>query len=320
MSRIEEIIEEYRQYNEEEKEAKKYFEQTNKYLQTEVEKVIDAKTYLKEGMIMVRKHPRFCSVIPHAHNYLEVNFMLSGEVSEIIDDNKIVLKKGEMVFFSKKSKHSILPAKEDDILLNFLILPEFFDFIIPYIDENGAIKNFLMDLLSSESEANSIIFHVSDNQKIQNIVQNILISFSNNDKEMNNILRYYFMILMFELIKCTNEMEETLTASYDSVLIFKTFNYIENNYVNGSLKGLAILLNEDYNYLSKRIKKITSFSFQKLLEMERIKVSKTLLNSTDININDIANHIGYDNLTFFYKLFKKYEGITPLKYRNNNKK
>ena len=110
--------------------------------------------------------------------------------------------------------------------------------------------------------------------------------------------------------------EESLGANYDSIVLFKTYNYIENNYFDASLKGLCEILKEDYYYLSKKIKKLTGFTFQHLLEEERIKLSKTLLETTDVSVNDIAYHVGYNNLTFFYRLFKKKNNVTPQEYRN----
>ena len=172
-------------------------------------------------------------------------------------------------------------------------------------------------MLSNKEESNSVIFHVGKNEQVQNIIENILLTYEEKDEKTNELLRQYFLILINELLRHAEYAEESKTSNYDSIILFKTFNYIENNYTEGSLKELATLLNEDYNYLSKRIKKLTGFSFQKLIENERIKACKVLLESTDANINDIAYHVGYNNLTFFYNLFKKHVGMSPLEYRNN---
>lgn len=320
MKTLEEVIDQYRQYNQEELEAIEFKKKHNDtpYL-TDIAQIVDAKSLLKDGMIMIKKHPRFCVVKKHSHNYLEINYVLSGEIEEIVDGNKITIRQGEIIFLGKNSKHEFLPAKENDILLNFIILPEFFDFIIPFIDSDGTIKNFLINLLSDKESNNSIIFHLSNCEQVQNIVYNILINYEERDEKMNNILRYYFLLLIFELLKHTEKAEETKASNYDSMLLFKTYNYIENNYQTATLYDLSIKLKEDYNYLSKKIKKLTGYSFQNILEDQRLKVSKTLLESTDISVNDIAEHIGYNNLTFFYKLFKRKEGMTPLEYRLLNR-
>ena len=307
----------YKTYNEEEK-ANLQIIKAEENIPTlkDLAQVVDAKTFIKEGMILIRKHPRFCYVRKHSHNYLEVNYVLSGNITQKLDNNKITLKQGELVFISKNSVHEFLPAKKDDILLNFIILPEFFDFMYPFIDKNGNLKKFLVNLLSNKEESNSIIFHVADSEVIQNIIKNILITFEEKDEKMNDLLRQYFLLLINELLKKTDQAEESKTSNYDSIVLFKTYNYIENNFSNGSLRDLCANLKEDYYYLSKKIKKLTGFTFQQLIEQERIKAAKTLLKATDANINDIAYHVGYNNLTFFYSLFKKHVGVSPLEYRN----
>lgn len=314
------ILDKYTKHNEEELENLMRLKEENKIPQLkDLAQVVDAKTYLKEGMILIRKHPRFCYVRKHSHNYLEINYVLSGQITEILDNNKVDLNEGEMVFISKNSMHEFLPAGENDILLNFIILPEFFDFIFPFVDKNTNIKKFLVNLLSNKEESNSIIFHSSKIETVQNIIKNILITYEEKDEKMNDLLRQYFLLLIYELLKHTDQAEETLSSNYDSIILFKTYNYIESNYSNASLITLSSTLQEDYFYLSKKIKKLTNFTFQQLLEAERIKASKTLLVSTDANINDIAYHVGYNNLTFFYRLFKKQVGCTPLEYRNKYK-
>lgn len=313
------VIAAYREYNDEERLALEYAKNhENAPYMNDLAQVMDGRSLIRDGIIMIRKHPRFCFVSKHSHNYLEINYVLSGEVTQILDGNKLTLKQGEMVFLSRNAKHEFLPANEGDILLNFIILPEFFTFIFPFIDSQGNMKKFLLNLLSNKDENNSIIFRLGNCEPVQNLIQNILMTYEEKDERMNELLRSYFLVLIYELLKHAEEAEQTETANYDSVLLFKTYNYIENNYVGGSLKELSEILKEDYNYLSKKLKKLTGFSFQQLLEKERLKVSKNLLETTDISINDIAYHVGYNNLTFFYSLFKKRVGMTPLQYRKQS--
>lgn len=316
MKTYEEIINSFSIGSEEEEKALKYYEEHGDYsFVSHAAPLIDASTFIHEGMLVLRHHPRFCYITKHSHNYLEINYALKGSTTQILDSSKITLNQGELLFISKNSSHEFLPAKKDDLLLNFIILPEFFDFIIPFIDRNGAIKKFVDNLLSNKTDNNSILFHVAKDEAIQNLMKNIIIAYGNHDETTNNIIKHYFLLLIFELLKRSNMLEETMSSNYETVLTFKIKNYIENNYAKGSLADFAKSINEDYNYLSKKIKKLTDFSFQQLIERQRIKAAKTLLLNTNSNIEEIAYHVGYNNLTFFYNLFKKYEGVTPSQFK-----
>ena len=103
-------------------------------------------------------------------------------------------------------------------------MPEFFDYLFPFIDKNGNLKKFLINLLSNKEESNSVIFHVGDSELIQNIIQNILITYEEKDEKMNELLRQYFLILINELLRHTEYAEESKTSNYDSIILFKTYN------------------------------------------------------------------------------------------------
>lgn len=319
MLTINEIINKYRQINDEEQQFLEYKKLHNENVFTsDKSQIMDAKELIKSGNIILKKHPRFCHTSIHKHNYLEVNYILSGEVKEIIDGKEVYLEKGEVVFLNKNSNHEIFPCEENDILINFIILPEFFDILFPFMDKDGLIKRFLTDLLSNNNENNSIIFHSANCLQVQNIIMNILACFEEKDDYFENVLQQYFLLLIYELANHVENAEETKQSNYESVLLVKTYNYIESNYASASLFDLSEMLGESYDYISKKIKKISGKTFKNLVEEQRIKVAKTLLKNTKINIDDIAYHIGYNNLTFFYKLFRNNVGMTPLEYRNSS--
>ena len=77
-------------------------------------------------LITVRKHTRFIDFPEHTHDYVELVYMLSGQTVHIVDGKKIVLKQGELLFLGQNSRHAIEKAGENDIALNFIILPHFF--------------------------------------------------------------------------------------------------------------------------------------------------------------------------------------------------
>ena len=47
----------------------------------------------------------------------------------------------------------------------------------------------------------------------------------------------------------------------------------------------------------------------------RIEKSAILLTNTDESISDIAQSVGYDNLNYFDRLFKRYKNMPPKEYR-----
>ncbi|MFE5323234.1 helix-turn-helix domain-containing protein [Paenibacillus sp. NPDC056579] len=68
-------------------------------------------------------------------------------------------------------------------------------------------------------------------------------------------------------------------------------------------------------YLSKLYKDHTGEGLLEFINRTRIDHAKHLIDQTDKNIGDIAGCVGYNDVTVFIRTFKKYEGITPGKYK-----
>ena len=89
---------------------------------------IDSNKMLEEGkLIAIRTHTRFVHFPLHRHNYVEVLYVCEGTLTNVIDGKQVIVRKGELLFLNQFTHHEILPAGQEDIAINFIILPEFFD-------------------------------------------------------------------------------------------------------------------------------------------------------------------------------------------------
>ena len=83
-----------------------------------------------------------------------------------------------------------------------------------------------------------------------------------------------------------------------------------------SLKTQASLLHVSASYLSTVFKKETGSSLTEFVNRKRVEYGIFLLNSTNLQIQTIAQHCGIPDLNYFTKTFKKYKGFTPSEYRS----
>ncbi len=96
-------------------------------------KEIEKELYMSAGrdmieagkLIQVRPNTRFVHFPKHTHNYIEVIYMCSGRTHHVIDGDDVILKEGELLFLNQKAVQEIYPAEENDVAVNFIILPEF---------------------------------------------------------------------------------------------------------------------------------------------------------------------------------------------------
>ena len=105
-----------------------------------------------------------------------------------------------------------------------------------------------------------------------------------------------------------------------SMEISLVVEYIEMNYCkNISLHSAAEQIYVSDSYLSALFKKELQINFIDYLIDLRIKKAKQLLLSGQLKVREIANKIGFHDITYFCKVFKKQTGVTPKEFRIRNR-
>jgi len=87
-----------------------------------------------------------------------------------------------------------------------------------------------------------------------------------------------------------------------------------------SINDVAERYNLNMNYFSALFKKKTNRSAINFLTELRMSAAKEYLKNTDENVADISKKVGYEDTQYFFRVFKKSEGITPLMYRKSERK
>lgn len=95
------------------------------------------------------------------------------------------------------------------------------------------------------------------------------------------------------------------------------FKELLHQHINTTHKvaHFAAMLNISPNHLNKTIKLITLKSPSVWIRETLINEAKVLLFQTDLSIQEIALDLGIEDQSYFARLFKKQEGITPLDFR-----
>lgn len=93
--------------------------------------------------------------------------------------------------------------------------------------------------------------------------------------------------------------------------------YIHQNYHRSdiSLQEVAEAVSLSQSYLSSQFKARTRVNYMGYLTKVRLEEAQKLLRTTDWSINQIAEAVGYPNVTNFYRHFKKHTAMTPAMYR-----
>ncbi|MGG3609159.1 AraC family transcriptional regulator [Priestia megaterium] len=281
--------------------------------------VIESEKFLnQDNMIMIRKHTRFVDFPKHKHNYIEINYVYNGELNQKVGNQKISLQHGELLFLNQHIEHEIQACSEEDIIINFIIQPKFFDFIFSFLTTENRISNFLINsLYNSTQNGQFLYFKVSEVESIQDLIKRIIIEIMSPAFMSESTIKLYMGLLMIELIKHADKAEHTEDYPVQHYLIVESLKYIDQHFQSASLYELASKLNQPDYALSKEIKKATNYTFKELLQEKRLIKAKELLESTDIPIASVIDQVGYDNVSYFYRIFKNKYNQTPKQFREH---
>ena len=250
----------------------------------------------------------------HIHyNDYEVYYLLEGERCYFIGTKIYHLKQGSLVFVRRNVIHKTALSREahhDRILLE--ISRSYLESVFAITGEL-TLHDFFQDdciILSLESEE-------------QNFITELLLALGRELGTKNSGFRLLAKSLVAELFIYAKRMENKTNPSASSRTddprhrqIEQIACYIAENCCSPlSLNSIAEQFYMNKCYLSRIFKEITGFTVNGYLHARRIQKARSLLIQNSMNISEVAEAAGYENLTYFERVFRKHTGMSPLEYR-----
>ncbi len=143
------------------------------------------------------------------------------------------------------------------------------------------------------------------------------LSFRNNSEAIEYIHSrgYLYEILRFLSEQIEAAMNALGSSSKDTILADVLF-YIDHNFQNNiKLETIAPLFGYNSAYLGKIFTKSVGESFNSYVDHRRIEHAKKLLLENRLKVYEIAEQVGYKNVDYFHKKFRKYMEMSPAEFR-----
>ena len=277
---------------------------------------INASRMLSSGkLITLRPHTRFIAFPAHSHDYVEMVYMVSGSTVHRINGQRVELKAGELLLLSQTAVQEIERADAGDVAVNFIVLPQFFTTTLSAIgEEETPLRHFLVDCLCGEhSGAGFLHFQVSEIRAVQNLVENLILTLLGTSSVKRKLAQMTMSTLFLELM---NHAEMLHYPEDEDAIAVQILRYVEREYARGTLSEAAYELHYDEAWLSRQIKRQTGKTFTALMQEKRLAQAAFLLRSTDRQVGEIALAVGYENTSFFHRLFLGAYGCSPKHYRD----
>lgn len=264
-------------------------------------------------MIFSREKDKFDFPL-HYHEEYELNLVINASgARRIVGDHVSTISEYELVFIGSNLYHGWFTHECVSKSIREVTI-QFSDEIFNENFLNKNQSNLLKKMFTDSKKG--IAFPV---ETILNIQDKI---FDLKSKEgFASVLD--FMYILHELSSSpyttlANEgFHETFPAT-NSRRIKLVFDYMNKNFRNDiTLEGLALLVNMHEASLSRFIKKRTGKTFIDCLNEIRIGQASRLIIDTSQSISEIAYSCGFNNISYFNRVFKKQKACTPKEFREN---
>lgn len=267
--------------------------------------------------IIVNRQDRFEFIPAHKHDYIELSYVWSGSSRQQIEGKQITAQKGDVCIFDTQAVHSIHSCNAQDIIVNVLMKKDFFDAaFLSRMTKHGIVSEFLVDAVTRSRQKKHYLFFPSHkNQRVQEIMEQIMMEHYTQDLGMNEIMESYVIILFTELLRTWRDESKEKESVSKEVQMLELLSYIEKHYGECTLPDMGKAFGMHGNYLTALLKEKTGKSFVEHVQGQRLKKAKALLENTDLSIAELIPLCGYNNLNFFYRKFKEEENCTPAQYR-----
>lgn len=253
----------------------------------------------------------------HWHDYLQIALCLEGSGKYIFTHNEYTIGTGDVFIIDNFESHAAIADPDGHVEFLFVIfLPELiatpgcrqfdFEYLSPFWYDAKTFRNKINNGTETAQKIAELMFTLEGIWKRQAVGYRHLMDA--NLKIMLGLLIHHYR---------TTDPQNFTTDIHRHVQILPALNFIKSHYAeNITLKEVSETVHISESRFRHLFKEVTRMRFKEYVAILRITEAKKLLMSTEMNVTDVANQVGYTNLSHFYKSFHRYVSISPGEYRS----
>lgn len=248
----------------------------------------------------------------HLNNYVEIYVYISGNHNYIVENNLYELKQGDIIVINPREVHKALPLSE--------ALYERFYFLIDCNTFDGMNFDPLARILKKPSQMGNLIsFDDKTRRSILNMLYEISDCFCDGRNDQLRAFGYLMQILdeIDRYLKNGSPSDGDITQTPE--LLKKILIYVaEHTKDLQAITEVSDALGLTPQYLSSYFSKQIGTPLKSYIQAKKIALAKALLNK-GADVTWTCYESGFNDCSYFIKIFKKYVGKTPMAYKKRNK-
>lgn len=255
------------------------------------------------------------TVLPHTRDYAELVCPCAGRGFYRLNDRNVELQAGELLLLGQNTLLEIPEQDPEFLAVRFFIKPELLGDTLRFLgSEETPLREFVLRCLGQETPYGHLHFRVGGVKQVENLVENLILYFLDGSSSRRAIPMFTVGVLFANLLDQTDRLTMGIREQQS---VLQVLQYIETNYAKANLNQAARGLHCDVSWLSREIRRRTGRTFTELVQERRLNQAAWLLKNTRQKVSDIALSVGYENISYFHRIFAKRFGLSPKKYRDS---
>lgn len=269
---------------------------------------------------MTFRFPTETEVQPHDHLFMELVYVESGTADHHCAGGVTQLQHGTLIVLRPHVWHAYLNPK-NLVVLNCLIDPRFLQHFETLLSLIPATTELYRNRVTYQQEIPSFQYRPPRTKRLQfqTFFDRLIDEQEHQNPGWQGTVTAIALELLMELARQINipvKPPLTTISRQTTARIDKAISYLETNYHQQiSLDELAIAVGLSSAHLSRTFKQKTGVGIVDYIHRLRSEEACRMLRLTNHPISRIAMDVGYDELAYFSRCFRKQIGYAPRDYR-----
>ena len=255
----------------------------------------------------------------HSHrSLLELAYVIQGRANHVINGKSSIISKGDYFIVDYGTRHRYTQIGDTPfIVVNCLFVPQLIDQTLNNCQRfEEVINNYLInfDFCQLKERPTNLILH-DDDGYIWKMVRRLCEEYEQKEIGFLESMRCQLILLLIDIMRQLKlpDAEET---KGENDIVNHMIKHVNKHFTEPlSLKDFAEKYNYSSAHISNMFKREIGITFSEYVQSIRIQESCRLLANTNKSVAEIVNTVGYTDVKFFNKVFKRITGMTPRQFK-----
>ena len=261
----------------------------------------------------------------HSHEFIELVFVVKGNAQHVFEGESYHIKTNDVFIINPGEVHTfeIEPGETLEIINCLFMSTVIQDSLLKELGVSESMDFFYIHPFLNKKERFHHLLNLDGiySSRFLSLLEGMMYECDKEKPCHSTLIRLQLVELLILLSRIYNEIKSSISETYNKenesqLLVQRICGYLTRNYDQKvSIPTLCKLFNISPRHLSRLFKQETGKTVIEMVHYIRIEKAKTLLLESNDKVINVALRVGYDDSAFFSRLFLRFAGVSPGKYK-----